>query len=134
LATITADSSNLNLVVTSSGLVVQDWLYSGPSEVWHVPAVESTGRIKNYYYNECLTTDGVPGDQLYLKPCTAQLSAYQRWSVGQEYPGAFLFTNPYFNLYVDVYGGSNQPGAHIDAWPDNGGYPNQRFQLTNVNP
>jgi hypothetical protein len=133
-STITADSSNLNLDVTSSGLVVQDYLYGGPSEVWYVPAVESTGRIKNYYYNECLTTDGVQGDQLYLKPCTRGLSAYQRWSVGQSYPGALLFTNTYFNLDVDVYANSYQPGAPIDAWPNNGGYNNQRFQVTNVNP
>jgi hypothetical protein len=132
-STITADSSGLNLDVTSSGLVVQDYLYGGPSEVWRVPAVESTGRIRNYAYNECLTTDGVEGDQLYLKRCTSQLRVYQSWSVGQG-PQGFIFTNTYFNLDVDVYGNSYQPGAPIDAWPNNGGYNNQWFQVTNVNP
>ena len=75
----------------------------------------------------CVTTDGVEGDQLYLKPCTRSLVEYQRWNVQQEAPG-LLFSNPYFGLVVDVYGGSQAPGAAIDGWPYRGGL-NQWFNF-----
>jgi hypothetical protein len=132
--TITAVSSGLSLDVTSSGVVVQNPLedpgYAGPiaSQIWHVPTPGTMGRIKNYAYNECLTTDGVQGDQLYLKRCTSGLVRYQTWEPTLTTSG-YAITAWYTPYQIDVYGNSYQAGAPIDAWPFNGGYNNQFFQL-----
>jgi hypothetical protein len=125
LAGISADSSSLYLDTIGGG-VFQDYGYGGASQEWYVPAAGTSGQIKNYAYNACLTTDGVPGDELYLRPCTRRRVDYQTWYVYQTAPG-YEFSNPYSGLVVDVYGDSTTPGAPIDAWYYNG-QSNQWFQ------
>jgi hypothetical protein len=127
----TTNSSGLYLDTIGGGLF-RDEGYGGASQEWYVPAAGQYGRIKNYVYNACLTTDGVAGDELYLRTCTRRWVAYQTWYVQQDAPG-YNFSNPYFGLVVDVYGNSGQPGALIDGWPYNGQF-NQWFQLQFVNP
>ena len=129
LAGISADSSGLYLDTIGGG-VFQDQGQGLASQEWYVPAAGHYGRIKNYVYNACLTTDGGAGDELYLKPCTRRWVDYQTWYVQQDAPG-YNFSNPYFGLDVDVYGNSSQPGAPIDGWPYNGDF-NQWFQLAVV--
>jgi hypothetical protein len=125
--TLTAYSSGLNLDVSGAstapgGVVIQSYANGGADQNWSVPAVYTTGRIRNQNSGMCLTTDGVAGDQLYQKPCLRRLARYQRWHV---YLAAFAantvtFYNPAFGLAVDVYENSTQAGAPIDAWPLNG--------------
>jgi hypothetical protein len=68
----------------------------------------------------CLTTDGVAGDQLYQKLCDGNLAPYQQWNVIEPSYGWVELYNPWFDLAVDVYCNSNEPGAPIDAWHPNG--------------
>jgi hypothetical protein len=126
LAGVSADSSGLYLDTIGGG-VFQDEGYGGASQEWYVPAAGHYGRIKNYVYNTCITTDGVAGDELYLRPCTQRYLAAQTWYVQQDAPG-YNFSNPHFGLVADVYGNSSQSGAPIDGWPYNGQF-NQWFQL-----
>jgi hypothetical protein len=131
--TLTAYSSGFDLDVSGAstapgGVVIQWPADGGANQNWSVPAVWTTGRIRNQNSGMCLTTDGVAGDQLYQKPCIPRLAEYQRWHV---YLAAFAsntvtFYNPTFGLAVDVYGDSTMAGAPIDAWPLNGQY-NQFF-------
>ena len=129
---LAAESSGLYLDVSPYGGVIQNQVTYSTGQYWSVPEAGSYGRIKNLGYNACLTTDGVPGDQLYLKPCTRSLAAYQTWytqpAESLQNVTSYNFSNPYFGLDVEVYQGSNLPGAAIDAWPYNGGYSNQWFQ------
>ncbi len=127
LGQICNDYSHLVLDVGQNGVMIQDQLDGSSAQLWSIPAAGESGRFKNWSYNMCVTTDGVEGDQLYLKPCTRSLVEYQTWDVQQEAPG-LLFSNPYFGLVVDVYGGSTLPGAAIDGWPYRGGS-NQWFNF-----
>jgi hypothetical protein len=126
---LTALSSSWSLDVGQNGLVIQDQYDASFSQIWYTQSPGTFGRIKNFFYNKCLTTDGVEGDQLYLKRCTRSLAAYQTWKVIQDAPEIESFWSPYFNLYVDVYQGSKQLGAPIDGWPYNGGALNQWFSI-----
>ncbi len=120
LGQIYNDYSNLVLDVGQNGVMIQDQLDGSTTQLWSTPAPGSSGRFKNWSYNLCVTTNGVEGEQLYLKPCSRSLVEYQTWDVQQEAPG-LLFSNPYSGLVVDVYGCSNAPGAAIDGWPYHGG-------------
>jgi Ricin-type beta-trefoil lectin domain-like len=115
---------------TAPGAPVIDW-YSdgGANQVWTFSSVggANTYEIINQNSNQCLTTDGVAGDQLYQLPCSG--SQEQQWKTNLPAEGAFKdysIQNVYSGLYVDVSGDSPWPGSAIDAWYGNG-QPNQMF-------
>jgi hypothetical protein len=59
---LAAESSGLYLDVSQYGGVIQNQVTYSTAEFWSVPEAGSYGRIKNFGYNACVTTDGVPGD------------------------------------------------------------------------
>ena len=117
---------------TQPGAPVIDWYANGgANQAW---TFQSTGaantyEIVNQNSGQCLTTNGVPGSQLYQWPCSAN-NPYQVWTtdLGAYYDfHGHAIRNPAFGLYVDVNGNSPWPGAAIDTWYWNGGY-NQLFR------
>jgi len=123
---------------TEPGAPVIDWWANGganqawifQSSLYYAP---NTYEIVNQNSGQCLTTDGVAGDQLYQWPCTpwshnqVWVSDIRGFSDGQGH----AISNPAFGLVVDVYGNTSWPGAAIDAWYPNGGQ-NQYFQSDKV--
>jgi hypothetical protein len=103
---LAAESSGLYLDVSQYGGVIQNQVTYSTGQYWSVPEAGSYGRIKNFGYNACVTTDGVPGDQLYLKPCARSLAAYQTWytqpAESLQNVTSYNFSNPYFGLDVEV--------------------------------
>ena len=134
---------------TSPGAPVIDWFYDGGEEqVWHffpldVPAPNGRGapvpdlyEIINENSHQCLTTDGVAGDQVYQDPCDGSPS--QQWLTGvvEINDGCAVgggvctpdgIQSVSSGLYLDVSGDSIWPGAEIDTWYENDGA-NQWFQ------
>ncbi len=82
--------------------------------------------IINDNSGQCLTNDGIAGDQLRQWPC--QNSIYQEWSTQLLSGGYFTYdiVSAASGLAVDVYGASHGAGAPIDTWYPNYGY-NRQF-------
>ncbi|TWP37294.1 RICIN domain-containing protein [Leekyejoonella antrihumi] len=114
---------------TAPGAPVIDWWSNGgANQAWSfIDAGGGSYEIVNQNSGQCLTTDGVAGDQLYQYPCWGGWS--QLWNTGLN-PGDLgavaTMSNPETGLDVDVDGNSPWPGAAIDAWYPNGGA-NQSF-------
>lgn len=109
---------------TQPGAPVIDWWSNGgANQSWTFSPIggANTYEIINGNSNQCLTTDGVAGDQLYQLPCTG--SQEQQWatSLSLTASGTQAIRNVYSGLYVDVSGDSPWPGAAIDTWTYNGG-------------
>ena len=126
---------------TQPGAPVIDWFVNnGTNQRWvfQIPATPPGGvpiecingtcayEIINQNSGQCLTTDGVAGDQLYQWPCNG--SGQQLWStnLGNLSNATDTIQNTSSGQCVDVYGWDPFPGARIDAWPCNGGA-NQDF-------
>ena len=85
--------------------------------------------IVNQNSGQCLTSDGVAGDQVYQWPCVG--SPYQEWTRSSYdvsdpvagNPGALAdaWQNLASGLVLDVYGDSPWPSAAVDTWYWNGG-------------
>jgi hypothetical protein len=136
--TLAADSSGLFLDVAGAstapdGLVIQWYPNGQANQNWVLPAPGSTGFVWNQNSRMCLTTDGVPGDQLYQKLCDENLAPYQQWNVIEPIYAQVELYNPWFELAVDVYDNSGKAGAPIDAWYPNG-QPNQTFVAEALSP
>ncbi|HUN32233.1 MAG TPA: RICIN domain-containing protein [Trebonia sp.] len=108
---------------TQPGAPVIDWYADGgANQEWtFLPdGGTNTYEIINANSGQCLTTDGVAGDQLYQLPCAG--GPIQQWQTaitpGQE--GVGTIRNVSSGLYVDVSGDSPWPGAAIDTWYYNG--------------
>jgi Ricin-type beta-trefoil lectin domain-like len=122
---------------TSPGAPVIDWwdknyLLNDANQQWTIKPVQYGYYIVNQNSGQCLTSDGVAGDQTYKWPCVGSL--YQMW-YGNTYPAledgyagsvADTWQNVASGLYLDVYGGDHLPGGTIDTWYWNGG-DNQYF-------
>jgi hypothetical protein len=116
---------------TSAGAPVIDWWADGgANQNWTFEPVggNNTYEIINQNSSQCLTTDGVAGDQVFQLPCSG--GATQLWNT-QINPsnGAFAgssIKSVYSGLYLDVNSDSPWPGASIDTWYWNGGS-NQYF-------
>jgi hypothetical protein len=133
---LAAASDNLLLDVAGAsaqpGAPVIQWPDNGGNnQYWNVPRAFSVGVVQNLNSGQCLTTDGVAGDQLFQWPCDPNLAAYQDWDpASYNVSGVGVveeFVNGAFGLRVDVGGDSSQPGTPIIAWPYNGSQPNQQF-------
>ncbi len=118
---------------TAPGAPVIDWWTTGgANQAWtFIAAGNGNYEIVNQNSGQCLTTDGVAGDQLYQYYCVG--AAGQFWKTGLSGDPSDFFAgssiqNPGSGLAVDVYGDSPWPGAGIDAWYPNGGY-NQSFAI-----
>ncbi|GAA5198283.1 hypothetical protein GCM10023322_71300 [Rugosimonospora acidiphila] len=100
-----------------------------PTEFWTFEPYGDDYLIANNNSNMCITTDGTAGHTLYQAPCLG--GPGQLWQIGPtvESGGSSWILNPGYQLYMDVYGGSTSWNAAIDAWPWNGGYPNQSFKV-----
>jgi hypothetical protein len=124
-----APASRSSLTLGVAGVDVFQQAPSGAnSQLWSLVAQGSSYEIVNLANGQCLTTDGLAGDQLFTWPCYPQ--AHNLWQVNANFgagAGGSLIYNPAYNLYVEVYGGSTSAGGVIDAWPYNGGYANQYF-------
>jgi Ricin-type beta-trefoil lectin domain-like len=112
-----------------------DWTYNGgANQFWTFQRVPGTIESNLFYIinqnsDECLTTDGIPGDQVFQEPCGSWSNAAQEWITGlrpNTIPLYYSIQSVYSGLYLDVYGNSSWPGAFIDTWYWNGGY-NQYF-------
>ena len=115
---------------TYNGAPVIQWYATGAgNQRWNlVDQGDGTETVVNQNSGKCLTTDGVPGHQLYQFTCIPG-AATQKWqgTLGRallDRPGKLR--NPASGLVMDVYGSSASAGTAIDAWYDNGG-DNQYF-------
>jgi len=130
-STLVAGSSWLDVAVsggsTSAGApIIQWWADGGAEQQWRLPLAYQTGEIINENSGMCITTDGVPGDQLYQEPCAGSAfgsgptSANQQWQADYTEYGPTTFVNPATGLVLDVSGYSLWGGGAIDAWYPNG--------------
>lgn len=115
---------------TSPGAPVIDWWANGGSNqswTFSPDGGANTYEIINQNSGQCLTTDGVAGDQVLQMPCTG--SQLQEWRTGLSPSSSETYTiqNVYSGLYLDVNSDSPWPGTSIDTWYYNGGQ-NQFFQ------
>ena len=120
---------------TQAGAPVIDWdedyaaEYGAEQEWRFLPlGVESDGEPEYFIVNQnsgqCLTTDGVAGDQLYQWPCGEYGSEQQVWATNlnpSNAGGLFTIRSVSSGLYVDLKGWNPFLGASIDAWPSTGG-------------
>jgi hypothetical protein len=101
------------------------WANGARSQLWTYPTSGQTGVIFNANSAMCVTTDDVPGDQLYQFPCLANAPT-QQWNAitvpAWFDPGRTMtyFVNPATQLVIDVDGNSYAAGAAVDAWHFNG--------------
>lgn len=116
---------------TSPGAGVIDWWTNGgANQAWtftRITGNPNTFEIINQNSGQCLTTDGVAGDQVYQEPCDQD--ATEEWITGlRPATGATAYSieSAYSGLYLDVNGDSPWPDTSIDTWYGNGGY-NQYF-------
>jgi Ricin-type beta-trefoil lectin domain-like len=117
-------ASNSTLVLdvaggsTYNGAGVIQWYgHFGGNQRWNVvDQGDGTETIVNQNSGKCLTTDGVPGDQLYQFACVG--GALQRWQSNVQTldgNGSFIY-NPSSGLNADVEGGSPWAGTRIIGW------------------
>jgi len=107
--------------------VIQWYANGGANQAWSFNSVGGTTyMIVNNNSGECLTTDGVAGDQVVQMPCNG--GSGQLWSTNLSpwTASAWTIYNPGSGLYLDVNGASPWAGASIDVWYYNGGS-NQYF-------
>jgi len=112
---------------TAPGARVIDWsIDDGAEQEWTFKPVEgalNTFQIINKNSNQCLTTDGVAGDQVYQDPCNGSRS--QQWITGinamTQSIAFYTIQSASSGLYLDVYGDSPWEGTVIDTWYGNGG-------------
>jgi hypothetical protein len=124
--TLNAENSSLAIDVsgasTAPGAPIIQWYDNGGNnQHWQYATDYQVGPIINENSGMCITTDGIPGDQLVQMPCVGAMA--QEWMVVDSTDvtrPARSFYNPYFGLEVDVYGDSPWAGAPIDAWYPNG--------------
>lgn len=115
--------------------VIAWWQDGGANQKWIFQSLgfEVDGgnvyEIINQNSSQCLTTNGVAGDQLYQSPCRFQarghqVDAEQAWvtKLDPNEPGLPYSIQSYasLGLCVDVNGGSPFAGAAIDAYSCNG--------------
>lgn len=120
----------------SPGAPVIDWWTNwGANQGWDwqlVDPIDGIYIIQNQNSGQCLTTDGIAGDQVYQEPCN--YSEYQEWytNLPTDYDYSVASSDPIKNvasgLYLDVNGDSPWPGASIDTWYYNGNS-NQYFRI-----
>jgi len=107
---------------TAPGAPVIDWWANGgANQNWTFNSVgpASTYEIINQNSGQCLTTDGVPGDQVTQMPCVGSLQ--QEWLTAfNPGRGPRMIQSVYSGLYLDVNSDSPWPGASIDTWYYNG--------------
>jgi Ricin-type beta-trefoil lectin domain-like len=121
---------------TSPGAGVIDWWANGgANQKWNWVLVDSIDGIyvlQNQNSGQCLTSDGIPGDQVYQMPCN--YGENQEWYTDlptqyeESVASSATLKNVASGLYLDVYGDSPWPGASIDTWYYNGN-PNQYFRI-----
>jgi len=132
---------------TTPGTGVIDWWSDGGAEQeWTFTPINNgeAYEIINQNSGQCLTTDGVAGDQVYQEPCVVNARApheptdnAQWWTtsisasdVDTSGLGDNIIYYPIVSvesgLYLDVSGDNPFPGATIDTWYSNGGR-NQEF-------
>ena len=122
---------------TSPGAGVIDWwANSGANQKWDwdlIDPIDGIYLIKNENSGQCLTSDGIPGDQVYQQPCL-EGGQNEEWYTNlptlydESVALSDTIQNVASNLYLDVNGDSPWPGASIDTWYYNGN-PNQYFRL-----
>jgi len=109
---------------TQPGAPVIDWWANGGANqewtFWPIGA-SNTYEIINGNSKQCLTTDGVAGDQLYQLPCTGSEGQLWQTFLNPASTSTYPIRNAYSGLFVDVNGNSPWPGAAIDTWPYDGG-------------
>ena len=107
---------------TQAGAPVIDWYANGgANQSWSfVPSGGThTYEIVNGNSGQCLTSDGVPGDQVYQFPCVS--SPTQQWRTNlATSPNYCMIQNVASGLYLDVSANSVWPGTAIDTWYYNG--------------
>jgi hypothetical protein len=128
-AFLLAPESNRSLALDgASGYITQQVPDGASSQLWELVPQGSLYQLVNLADNDCLTTSGTAGAQLFLWFCTS--TSQDLWQLPANF-GAPVFgstiSSPASGLVIDVFGGSTTAGGAIDAWPSNGGYANQDF-------
>ena len=106
------------------------WSNGGANQAWTFTRITNdpnTFEIVNQNSSQCMTTNGVAGDQVYQEPCDQGTA--QQWITGLRPAtgaSAYAIESAYSGLYLDVNGDSPWPDTSIDTWYWNGGY-NQYF-------
>ena len=124
----------------SPGALVVQWpLDYGANQLWdfqpdYAAGDFAFGYIINVNSGQCLSTDGVQGDPVFQSPC--QGADWQRWAIIAPTSGPYHIVSRYDrNSNLDVYQGSQAPGAVIDLWEDTVGVtPTDANQLFNLLP
>jgi hypothetical protein len=121
---LATDASNGTLVLdvaggsTQAGAGVIQWYgYGGANQIWNVRDLrDGNHSIVNYKTGMCLTTDGVPGHQLYQAGCSDP--RHQEWhgDFSDGWHDGYLIVNPGTGLAMDIEGGSRWAGARLIAW------------------
>jgi Ricin-type beta-trefoil lectin domain-like len=108
---------------TSPGAPIIQWYgnYGGNQRWTFVDLGGGSERIVNQQSGMCLTTDGVPGHQVFQWPCNSS-NPYQVWfgSFSRPLYSATTLLNPRTGLYLDVSGDSRWAGGQIISWWGNG--------------
>jgi Ricin-type beta-trefoil lectin domain-like len=114
------------------GALVVQWPNDyGANQLWDFLPLGATnpwGYIINVNSGQCISTDGILGDPVFQSPC--QGAAWQRWEIVRDGGSSPYHIISYYNSNssLDVYQGSDSPGAVIDLWPT-GTNANQQFYL-----
>lgn len=113
---------------TSPGTGVIDWYANGgANQVWtFIPFGNNVYEIQNENSGQCLTTDGVAGDQVYQLQCAGGTDQLWQTGLNPSTASAWTIDDPYTGLYLDVNSDSPWAGTSIDTWYYNGGA-NQYF-------
>ncbi|HVV22262.1 MAG TPA: RICIN domain-containing protein [Pseudonocardiaceae bacterium] len=104
--------------------VITYWANGGSNQQWTFLPIDNAGDyyIKNVNSGKCLTTDEVPGHNVYQFTCAN--APQQVWSTALNpnlWDTPYTITNPQSGLKLDVSGDNALPGAYIDTWYYNGG-------------
>ena len=114
---------------TYPGAPVIDWYSNGgQNQNWLFQPTGGTNtyQIINVNSNQCLTTDGVAGDQVYQDPCDGSTAQQWQTSLTPSLTTTWPIKSVYSGLYLDVNGDSPWARTSIDTWYWNGGA-NQYF-------
>jgi hypothetical protein len=115
---------------TQPGAPVIDWWQNGGSNQGWTFVPNGSGpniyEIINDNSGQCLTTDGVAGDQVFQDPCSSSLLQLWHTPLNPSSAESWAIQNVGSLLFLDVSGDNAWPGASIDTWTWNGGS-NQLF-------
>ncbi|MFB9238731.1 RICIN domain-containing protein [Plantactinospora siamensis] len=93
----------------------------GANQIWKFVPTGGYYEIVNQNSGQCLTTDGVAGDQTYQFLCTGADTQLWYTDLAPNNGVGYSVGSKASRLYLEVYGAAGWQGAAIDTWYWNGG-------------